>query len=32
MSECYDAKLCAEKHKTLDDKVDEHETRLKKHD
>ncbi|MFL0197019.1 hemolysin XhlA family protein [Clostridium sp. WILCCON 0269] len=32
MSECYDAELCGEKHKTLDNKVDDHETWLKKHD
>lgn len=32
MSECYDAKLCEEKHKTLNDTVDEHEIWLKKHD
>lgn len=32
MSECYDAKLCEERHKTLDDKVGEHEIWLKKHD
>ncbi len=32
MSECYDGKLCEEKHKTLNDTVDEHEIWLKKHD
>lgn len=32
MSECYDGKLCEEKHKTLNNTVDEHEIWLKKHD
>jgi len=32
MSENYDAELCEEKHKTLNDTVDEHEIWLKKHD
>lgn len=32
MSECYDAKLCAEKHRNIDKTLDEHEKWLKQHD
>ncbi|MEY8001217.1 hemolysin XhlA family protein [Clostridium sp. Mt-5] len=31
MSECYDAKLCEEKHRNIDKTLDEHEELLKQH-